>query len=219
MRGGSSGEAEVGQAADVAAPCMPDRGAWLRWGGQVCGGVGPLLLGLGVFGIVASVSVGEGAAGVFGAGLALLMLAIAMIDARMFLIPDQLNAAGVALGIVNAAILGHGDVTWPAEAILRALAVAAAFWGLRAAYLRLRRRNGIGLGDVKLAAVAGAWLDWSVLPIAVELAALSALAAFGLRRLMLGRNAPRNDRLPFGLFFAPAIWIGWLLQTALWTVG
>lgn len=117
------------------------------------------------------------------------------------------------LGIANAAVLGQGDLAVLTEAVLRAVLVAAAFLGLRLAYARLRRRQGMGLGDVKLAAVAGAWLDWPVLPIAIEIAALSALMIYGLRRYLLGHRLRPNVRLPFGLFFAPAIWIGWLLQT------
>ena len=36
----------------------------------------------------------------------------------------------------------------------------ASFFALRYGYARLRGRQGLGLGDVKLAFVAGAWLDW-----------------------------------------------------------
>jgi leader peptidase (prepilin peptidase)/N-methyltransferase len=169
---------------------------------------------VGVFAVAASIAADQGVAGLFGAVLALIMLAIAVSDARSFLIPDPLNAAGVVLGLANAAVLGQGDLAVLAEAALRAVIVTAAFLGLRLAYARLRRRQGIGLGDVKLAAVAGIWLDWTMLPVAIEIAALSALAAFALRRYALGHRLRANMRMPFGLFFAPAIWIGWLLQTA-----
>src|SRR5215468_6340714 len=43
-------------------------------------------------------------------GLALAMLAIAIVDGRHLIIPDPLNAASLALGLVNAAILGQGDL-------------------------------------------------------------------------------------------------------------
>ena len=163
--------------------------------------------------VFVSMASAHGPARWLGAGLALVMLAIAVIDARSFLIPDPLNAAGLMLGIVNAAVLGQGDLMAPADAVLRAVVAAAAFLGLRMAYARLRGRHGIGLGDVKLAAVAGAWLDWSILPIAIEIAALSALATYALCRYVLGRRMRPTSRLPFGLFFAPAIWMGWLLET------
>jgi leader peptidase (prepilin peptidase)/N-methyltransferase len=72
----------------------------------------------------------------------------------------------------------------------------------------------MGLGDVKLAAVAGIWLHWPVLPVVIEIAALSALATYMVRRYILRHSLWPASRLPFGLFLAPAIWIGWLLQTA-----
>ncbi len=170
-------------------------------------------IGVGVLAAVTSVAVGEGAAGILGAGLALVMLAIAVIDARSFLIPDPLNIAGVMLGVANAAVLGQGNPEVLAEAVLRAVLVAAAFAGLRLVYVRVRRRHGIGLGDVKLAAVAGIWLDWPVVPIAIEIAALTALATYALRRYVLRHGVLPGSRVPFGPFLAPAVWIGWLLQT------
>ena len=144
------------------------------------------------------------------------MLAIAVVDAEHFIIPDPLNAAGLALGLANAALLGQGDpVAALAGSTIRAAVLALAFFALRLVYARLRGRHGIGLGDVKLAAVAGAWLDWSVMPIAVEIAALSALSIYALRRYVLGHPLRSSSRLPFGLYFAPAIWIAWMLQATL----
>ena len=158
--------------------------------------------------------------GAAGAALALLMLTIAAIDARHLIIPDTLNAAGLGLGLAQAAVL-DGQGGWPSlvEAGLRAVVLASLFLILRNGYAWLRGRDGIGLGDVKLAAVAGAWLDWVVMPIAIEIAAVSTLLAFTVYH-MPRRRAMRGDlRLPFGLFFAPAIWIGWLLQLTLLQSG
>lgn len=166
--------------------------------------------------VLISTAAAHGTTGWLGAGLALAMLAIAVVDGKHFLIPDSLNAVGLALGLANSAILGQGDlVAAIAGATLRAAVLALSFFGLRLIYARLRGRDGIGLGDVKLAAVAGIWLDWSVMPIAVEIAALSALSIYALRRYVLRHPLRSSSRLPFGLYFAPAIWIGWLLQTTL----
>jgi leader peptidase (prepilin peptidase) / N-methyltransferase len=164
----------------------------------------------------ASMIVVPGARGVAGAGLACLMIAIAAVDARRFIIPDELTAAALALGLVHAAI-GRSDGIGGALAIaaLRGGIMAAAFFGLWALYRRLRGREGIGLGDVKLAGVAGAWLDWPTIPVAVEIAALAALAVCLVRWLAFGRTISATTRLPFGLFLAPAIWIAWLGETML----
>ena len=144
------------------------------------------------------------------------MIAIAIIDARRFIIPDKLVLAALALGFVDA-WLAQSEVSAPAAlvvAALRGFGLAIAFWILRAAYLRLRGQEGIGLGDVKLAAVAGVWLDLLAISWAIEIAALAALTVV-LIRARRGRRVTGKTPVPFGLFFAPAIWIGWLLERGL----
>ena len=140
--------------------------------------VGTVLV-VGALAVTVSIAAAHGAAGWLGAGLALVMLAIAVVDRQHFLIPNSLNAAGLALGFVHSVVLEPEDIGAAlAGAVLRAAVFALAFFALRLIYARLRGRQGIGLGDVKLAAVAGSWLGWSIMPIAVEIAALSALFVY-----------------------------------------
>src|SRR5262245_3040222 len=104
-----------------------------------------------------------------GAGLGLLMVAIALCDVRHFVFPDVLPAAGLGLGLANAGLRDWATgVEGVGAALLRGAAVAFCFFVIRAAYHRLRSRHGLGLGDVKLAGVAGAWLGWATIPIAIE---------------------------------------------------
>ena len=166
-----------------------------------------------IIGVGTSIAVAPDLRGVLGALLALIMLAIALTDGRLGIIPDEWNAAGLTLAVLNAALQNPDTmVEAMAAAVLRGGVLALLFLGLRVAYRGLRGREGIGLGDVKLAVVAGAWLDWLTIPIAVELAAVAGLMTYVARRCWLGRPLHRTSRLPFGLFFAPAIWLGWLLQ-------
>jgi leader peptidase (prepilin peptidase)/N-methyltransferase len=170
--------------------------------------------------VIVSVMVAPGLAGLLGAALALDVIAIAAIDARRFIIPDELTLAALVLGIANA-----GLDAWPegwsavfssiGAALLRGAVLAGCFFALRALYARLRRREGIGLGDVKLAGAGGVWLAWSTIPVAIEIAALAALAVYVVRQLAGGRVMSATARMPFGLFLAPAIWLGWLLEATL----
>ncbi len=163
--------------------------------------------------VIASLVAAPGRSGLFGGALGLLMLAIAIADARSFLIPDKLTIAAFLLALTNAA--NEGLASMPenvAVAALRGLVLALAFFALREIYLRLRHRHGIGLGDVKLAAVAGAWLDWTLMPVAIAIAALTALIVYIASQLALRRSLSATAKLPFGLFFAPAIWFCWLLN-------
>lgn len=162
----------------------------------------------------ASLGAAPGISGVLGVALALTMLAIAMVDARHYIIPNELTIAAVVLG------LGHSIAVAPSGmgmealgfALVRGLFLGAAFFLLRETYYRLRKREGLGLGDVKLSVAAGVWLGFAFIPVAIEIAALAAIAAYVLRQLVLRRPISTTARLPFGLFFAPSIWVAWLAE-------
>jgi leader peptidase (prepilin peptidase)/N-methyltransferase len=162
---------------------------------------------------IASLVAAPGVPGVFGAALGLLMLAIAVADARAYIIPNRLTLAAFLLGLAAAA---KGFENMPeniAFAAMRGIVLALSFYALRKIYYRLRHRHGLGLGDVKLAAAAGAWLDWTLIPDVIEIAALTALIVYLAGQLFLRRPVRAVAKLPFGLFFAPAIWICWLYGT------
>jgi leader peptidase (prepilin peptidase)/N-methyltransferase len=167
-------------------------------------------------GVVASIALVPDSRGAWGAGLAVLMVAIAAVDSRRFIIPDELTAAALALGLAYAAVedpeMWMQTLAWAA---LRGFVPALAFLGVRVGYRRWRGREGIGLGDVKLAAVAGVWLDWATIPVAIEIAALAALGTYLIMHFYFRRTVRPTTRLPFGLFLAPAIWMAWILETAL----
>ncbi|MCP3445715.1 prepilin peptidase [Bradyrhizobium sp. CCGUVB14] len=175
----------------------------------------PLALSLALLvAVFASLVTAPAAEGLYGAFLAALMLAIATNDARHYLIPNELTGAAFALALLRAAAAvpdaGAQALLWP---VARAGAVALPLLLLMLAYRYWRGRDGLGLGDVKLAAVSGAWLDLATVAAVIELAALLAIGAY-LANAALQRKPLRGTAfLPFGLFLAPSIWIGWLGET------
>jgi leader peptidase (prepilin peptidase)/N-methyltransferase len=180
-----------------------------------------VIIVLGGLGVGLSLYVEPNLRGVFGGALALLMLAIAVSDLRHFIVPDALTGTAVLLGLIAAGLFDDaswGQAVWGQAvllSLLRAAATALPFLALMLAYEWWRGRPGLGLGDVKLAAVAGVWLDWLTIVGAIEAAALSALAAYVVWRYLLRRPIAATTPLPFGLFLAPAIWCGWLAAAAL----
>ena len=70
---------------------------------------------------------------------------------------------------------------------------------------RLTGEDGLGLGDAKLLAAAGAWLGWRDLPVLIVLAAVSALV-FAL--------AMRTRKIPFGPWLAAVFWVLWILRVS-----
>lgn len=164
--------------------------------------------------VFASLLTAPAAEGLYGAFLAALMLAIAANDARHYLIPNELTGAAFALALLRAAAfvpdVGAEALLWP---VARAVAVALPLLLLMLAYRYWRGRDGLGLGDVKLAAVCGAWLDLVTVAAVIELAALLAIGAYVANAAVQRKQLRGTAFLPFGLFLAPSIWIGWLGET------
>jgi leader peptidase (prepilin peptidase)/N-methyltransferase len=164
----------------------------------------------------ASLVASPGPDGLFGAFLGLLMFAIAITDNSRYIIPNELTAAALALALLRAGLIGpDADFYAAVWAGLRAAAITVPFLALMIGYRRWRGRDGLGLGDIKLAAVAGAWLGWATIFAVIELATLSALGAYFVNATLRKRPLQATAFLPFGLFLAPAIWLGWLVEALL----
>jgi leader peptidase (prepilin peptidase) / N-methyltransferase len=134
------------------------------------------------------------------------LLTLAWIDVRRLILPDVLTLPLIVAGLLAAAVLD------PDSLAERALGAALGYLALRAvawAYLRLRGREGLGQGDAKLLAAAGAWLGAVALPQVILVAALSALLVAAALRFS-GRTMHAHSALPFGPFLALAIWALWL---------
>ena len=139
--------------------------------------------------------------------LGTLMLAGADVDARTFLLPDVITFGALFSGILAAPLLDTTD-PWTAavQAIVRAGGVAGVLALFRGGYGWIRKTEGLGLGDVKLAAAIGAWLPLEAIPLCFGLATSGALVTVMLARLS-GQAVMRTTRIPFGAFLCPALWI------------
>ena len=147
-----------------------------------------------------------------GAGLGLLMLAISIIDARHFIIPNALTAAALALALANAGLQDWETVTdGVLGALLRAVVLGAIFLMVGAIYHRIRQRQGIGLGDRSPALRAPGSGDHD--PDCRGDRGTRALAGYGLRPSTAARSGQRTGR--HSACFAPTIWLCWLLEVTL----
>jgi leader peptidase (prepilin peptidase)/N-methyltransferase len=139
--------------------------------------------------------------------LGTLMVAGADIDARTFLLPDLVTLGAVVSGIIAAPLL-DAAAPWAAaaEAIVRAGCVALVLALFRSGYAFFRRSEGLGLGDVKLAAAIGAWLPIEAISWCFGLATTSAILTVLFARLN-GQSVLRTTKIPFGAFLCPSLWI------------
>lgn len=143
--------------------------------------------------------------------LGLVLIAVAVIDLETLLIPDRITLPGIVVGLATRA--------YPAPqallgGLLGCLLAGALFYAI--AFLS---RGGMGGGDIKLAAMLGAFLGWQLVSVAIFLGVLLG-GLVGLALLLLGLKG-RKDPVPFGPFLAlgglvSALWGGPLLA---WYLG
>ena len=135
------------------------------------------------------------------------MLAGADIDARTYLLPDLMTAGALLSGLFAAAIFDPVSAWFGfATAMARAAGTALVLGLVRTGYARLRGREGLGWGDIKLAAALGAWLPLQAIPVCFALATAAALLAVLLAALR-GGHIERTTRVPLGAFLCPAVWL------------
>jgi leader peptidase (prepilin peptidase) / N-methyltransferase len=147
--------------------------------------------------------------------LTFLVAAITISDLRHFIIPDVLSLPAIPLGFAASWFACGNDVGGHilAMSAMGAVLGGASLYVIKIAYARLRGLEGLGMGDVKLMAVGGAWLGPENLALTLLLASLAALASLLVSMVILGRHEfTRHTPLPFGAFIAPAIWLVWIYQ-------
>ena len=135
-----------------------------------------------------------------------LLLALAAIDWRCFLLPDFLTLPLLGAGLLLWAV---ADPPALASHAIGAAAGLAFILVLRWGYWQLRRREGIGLGDAKLLAASAAWVSWEGLPSVLLVASVAALASTLLRYKRSG-SISLVDPVPFGAFLCLGTWLVWL---------
>jgi leader peptidase (prepilin peptidase)/N-methyltransferase len=139
------------------------------------------------------------------------MLTIAISDATRYIVPDVLSLPSIPIGLLATHLLDGSDRSPPLvlEHLGAALLGTALLYGLRAAYFYYRNREGLGCGDVKLAAVAGAWTGIPGVSNVLLLACMAAITWVVLISLWQRRALTKETALPFGVFLAPATWVIW----------
>lgn len=143
-----------------------------------------------------------------------ILICLAVIDARTFVLPDCLTYPLIVLGLVHAVGLNasmNGAAQGVAVGLQHFLAAVLGYVILAAvagAFRKLRGKEGLGLGDAKLFAAAGAWLGLVNLPSVLLLASVSALIVTLLMRMITGLDRSiAATPLPFGPYLAVGIWL------------
>lgn len=138
------------------------------------------------------------ACGLFTSGL----ITLAFIDYRHKILPDEIIYPGIGLGLVYSFF--RPDLTF-LKALLGAAVGAGFLLLIYGAYYLVRKKEGLGLGDVTMMLMVGIFLGWVNALLTLILASFAGVIA-GLF-LIVVRKKDMQTMLPYGSFLAPAAFI------------
>lgn len=130
------------------------------------------------------------------------LIALSVIDIEHQILPDQLTQGLLWLGLFA--------TIWPVfvsyqDAILGAIIGYTALWSVYQLFKLLTGKEGMGYGDFKLFAAAGAWMGWQFLPMIILLASLFGSIIGGI--LIATGRLERSNPVSFGPYLALTSWV------------
>ena len=126
------------------------------------------------------------------------MVVLFVIDLQSRILPNIVTLPGIVVGLLAAFVLDPG---WE-SAILGAILGGGGLLLVGEIYQRLRQEQGVGMGDVKMLAMIGAFLGWQLMLMTLLLASLLG-SVVGLGIIISGHGDSKYA-LPFGSFLAIA---------------
>jgi leader peptidase (prepilin peptidase)/N-methyltransferase len=147
--------------------------------------------------------------------LAAILIALFFIDLEHQLLPDALTLPGIAVGIA-ASVFASPGIT---SSLIGAALGAAILLAIRWLWKRATGVDGMGLGDVKMLAMIGAFLGWQNVWLVLFVASLAG-AITGIT-IAATRRGSMKSKLPFGTFLAVAALFAsfWGDRLIAWYVG
>jgi leader peptidase (prepilin peptidase)/N-methyltransferase len=137
-----------------------------------------------------------------------LLIALFGTDLETMRLPNVLTLPGLVAGLAFSVFLPPG----PLASVIGAAVGAAIPWAIRWIWHRATGVEAMGLGDVKMLAMIGAFLGWRQVWVVLFLASLSG-AIVGLL-VITARGRSARTRLPFGTFLALAAFVASLTGEA-----
>ena len=128
------------------------------------------------------------------------LIAISLIDLKHQIIPDIISLPGILLGVVFSFFIP--DFSW-VNSLIGVLLGGILFYLLAAGGQLLFKKESLGGGDVKLAAMLGAFLGWKKLILVFFLSSLLG-ALIGLALILAVKKFRSKRIIPFGPFLALA---------------
>jgi leader peptidase (prepilin peptidase)/N-methyltransferase len=128
--------------------------------------------------------------------LGCVLLVLFAIDLEHHLLPNVITLPAIVIGFIFSFFTEPG---WLAS-LLGILLGGGLLFAVAEAYYRIRKEEGLGMGDVKMLAMIGAFLGWKLTIVTLMMASFTGTAV-GIGVLATGRGGMKFA-LPFGTFLA-----------------
>lgn len=149
-----------------------------------------------------------------------LLVGLIFMDLEERILADELTVGGMIFGFVLSLFLpmpkfvGHFflPIEWRdsyrslGESLIGGICPSVALWGIGEIYYRLRGREGLGFGDVKMIAMVGAFYGLQGALLTLIIGSLAG-SIFGLLFILLTRKDTATYELPFGSFLGVAAFV------------
>jgi leader peptidase (prepilin peptidase)/N-methyltransferase len=124
------------------------------------------------------------------------MIALFVIDYQHQILPNVITIPGIVVGILANFLAGPG---WIAS-IIGAAVGAGSLYAIAEIYYRVRREEGLGMGDVKMLGMIGAFLGWKLVLLTLVISSFlgSIVGVF----VLVSRKESLKYAMPFGTFLA-----------------
>ena len=124
------------------------------------------------------------------------LLVLFAIDLEHHLLPNLITLPGIVVGFALSFVSGPGWL----DSLIGILVGGGVLYAIAEIYYRVRHEEGLGMGDVKMLAMIGAFVGWKLTLVTLMMASFAG-SMIGLA-LILMRRGGMKYALPFGTFLA-----------------
>jgi len=143
------------------------------------------------------------------------MIALFVIDYQHQILPNVITIPGIVIGILSNILAGPG---WIAS-IIGAAVGAGSLYAIAEIYYRVRHEEGLGMGDVKMLGMIGAFLGWKLVLLTLVISSFlgSIVGVF----VLVSRKESLKYAMPFGTFLTVGALVASVVGDAIldWYLG
>jgi len=143
------------------------------------------------------------------------LIVLFVTDLQHHILPNIITVPGIAIGFILSLFLPPG---WR-DSLIGIVVGGGTLFAIAEAYYRVRNQEGLGMGDVKLLGMIGAFLGWKLVLLTLILASFAGSVTGGI--LIASGRGSMKYALPFGTFLAAGALIAAIWGTPIidWYMG